>query len=165
MSEPVSGNGGLHGLGLSRRVRELGARATAMVLAGGKGERLQPLTQHRLKAAVPFGTHSSLEGGTVRNSVVGPDVWIRQGALVENSIIFGKTVIEERVKVRQAIIDHGNIITTGGRVGYDKEHDASRYRITDGGIVVIPHAPWEENTERRMPWTEDALFAGMRMLA
>ena len=27
----------------------------AMVLAGGKGERLLPLTQDRAKAAVPFG--------------------------------------------------------------------------------------------------------------
>ncbi|MGH7183215.1 MAG: sugar phosphate nucleotidyltransferase, partial [Nitrospiraceae bacterium] len=26
-----------------------------MVLAGGKGERLQPLTEHRAKPAVPFG--------------------------------------------------------------------------------------------------------------
>ena len=26
-----------------------------MVLAGGKGERLYPLTQHRAKPAVPFG--------------------------------------------------------------------------------------------------------------
>src|SRR5262245_65868472 len=35
---------------MSRRTRVL-----AMIMAGGKGERLQPLTRDRSKAAVPFG--------------------------------------------------------------------------------------------------------------
>jgi len=30
-------------------------KVLAMVLAGGKGERLYPLTEHRAKPAVPFG--------------------------------------------------------------------------------------------------------------
>src|SRR5262249_29446471 len=47
-------------LGSRRSHRELGlmrrrARVLAMVMAGGRGDRLQPLTRERSKSAVPFG--------------------------------------------------------------------------------------------------------------
>jgi glucose-1-phosphate adenylyltransferase len=46
-----------------------GLKATAVVLAGGRGERLRPLTDYRAKAAVPFGGMCRLIDFVVSNLV------------------------------------------------------------------------------------------------
>jgi glucose-1-phosphate adenylyltransferase len=102
-----------------------------------------------------------IDRGTIRNSVVGPEVWVRRGALVESSIILGKAVIGEGARIRGAIIDHGNTIAAGERIGYDPGRDAVRYRLSAAGIVVVPHAQREEQDEGIPRWTEDAHSAGI----
>jgi len=85
--------------------------------------------------------HSTIvSGGYVRNSVIGPRVRILSGAVVEDSVVLGDTVIKERAKIRRAIIDHGNVIGEDARIGFDLDRDASRYHIDKAGIVVMPHA-------------------------
>lgn len=51
--------------------------------------------------------------GTVRRSVVGPRVEVQTGAVVEDSVLMGDTVVAAGAAVRTAIVD------TGVRVGRD----------------------------------------------
>ena len=54
-----------------------GPRVLGIVLAGGEGKRLAPLTHDRAKAAVPFGGNYRLIGFVLSNQVYGE---IRQNA-------------------------------------------------------------------------------------
>ncbi len=55
-------------LGVPATIRGM-TRIFTMVLAGGKGERLQPLTEHRAKPAVPFGGKYRIIDFTLSNCI------------------------------------------------------------------------------------------------
>ncbi|MDO5535811.1 MAG: sugar phosphate nucleotidyltransferase [Propionibacteriaceae bacterium] len=55
--------------------------------------------------------------GTVRRSVIGPRVEIRAGAVVEDSVLMGDTVVEAGAEVRTTIVDTGVRIGRGAVVG------------------------------------------------
>jgi glucose-1-phosphate adenylyltransferase len=92
-----------------------------------------------------------VSGGYVRNSVIGPRVTIASGAVVEDSVIIGDVVVEERARIQRAIIDHGNVIRAGERIGCDPDSDADRYYLDKSGIVVVPHNPRPSSGDRRVP--------------
>jgi glucose-1-phosphate adenylyltransferase len=79
-----------------------------------------------------------LSGGVVRNSILGRNVRVHTGALVEDSIIMDSCDIGRRAKVRRAILDKNVHIPPDTTIGYDREADAARYFVTESGIVVIP---------------------------
>ena len=64
---------------------------------------------------------------------------IASGAVVEESVIIGDVLVEERARIRRAIIDHGNVITAGEQIGFDPDSDAARYHVDTCGVVVVPH--------------------------
>src|ERR1051325_2388940 len=44
-------------------------------------------------------------------------------------------------KIRHAIIDKANVIPSGTTIGYDREGDRQRYKISPGGVVVLGRGP------------------------
>jgi len=78
-----------------------------------------------------------LSGGIVRNSILGRNVRVHAGALVEDCIIMDNCDIGRRSKLRRAILDKNVRIAPDTTVGYDRDADQSRYFITESGIVVI----------------------------
>jgi glucose-1-phosphate adenylyltransferase len=79
-----------------------------------------------------------LSGGVVRNSVLGRNVRVHAGALVEDCVIMDNCDIGRRAKVRGAILDKNVRVLEDSLIGYDLEADRARgYHITDSGLVVI----------------------------
>ena len=79
-----------------------------------------------------------LSGGVVRNSVLGRNVRVHAGALVEDCVIMDNCDVGRRAKVRGAILDKNVKIPEDTLIGYDLATDRARgYHITDSGIVVI----------------------------
>jgi glucose-1-phosphate adenylyltransferase len=78
-----------------------------------------------------------LSGGVVRNSILGRNVRVHAGALVEDCIIMDNCDIGRRSKLRRAILDKNVKIAPDTVVGYDLNADQSRYFVTESGIVVI----------------------------
>jgi glucose-1-phosphate adenylyltransferase len=78
-----------------------------------------------------------LSGGIVRNSVLGRNVRVHAGALVEDCIIMDNCDIGRRAKVRRAILDKNVKVPEDTSVGYDPAADAARHFRTESGIVVI----------------------------
>ena len=68
--------------------------------------------------------------GRVQGSVLGPAVRVRKGAVVEGSILFNNTVVEEGACVRNAIVDKRAVIGRRATVGGEGEPPAG------GGLVV-----------------------------
>lgn len=74
-----------------------------------------------------FGPHASVNEamvgpasrirGTIRRSVIGPGVDVHTGALIEDSVLVGDTVVEAGAQVRSSVIDAGARIGRDARVG------------------------------------------------
>ena len=55
--------------------------------------------------------------GLVENSVLGNSVVVKKGAVVKDSVIFGKVEIDENAVVENAIIDEEAVVEKGAKVG------------------------------------------------
>jgi glucose-1-phosphate adenylyltransferase len=105
-----------------------------------------------------------IDGGFVRDSVIGPQVRVQSGAIVEESVILGQTIIKERARVRRAIIDRGNVIEEEDKIGFDLRSDLSRFHVDDSsGIVVVPLAEYSQGLELWPAWPEPAMQSALRM--
>jgi glucose-1-phosphate adenylyltransferase len=78
-----------------------------------------------------------LAGGIVRNSVLGRNVKVHTGALVEDSILMDRCDVGRRTKLRRCILDKNVQVPPDTAIGYDLEADAARYHVTESGIVVV----------------------------
>jgi len=79
-----------------------------------------------------------LSGGVVRNSILGRNVRVHTGALVEDCIIMDNCDIGRRAKLRRAIVDKNVKVLPDSAIGYDRAADTARgYFITESGIVVV----------------------------
>jgi len=78
-----------------------------------------------------------ISGGSVRDSVLSPDVRVNSYAEVESSIVFSHVDIGRHCRIRRAIIDRDVHIPEGTVIGYDTESDRQKYFVTDSGITVV----------------------------
>jgi glucose-1-phosphate adenylyltransferase len=78
-----------------------------------------------------------ISGGTVRDSVLSPNVRINSYAEVDHSILFSHVSIGRHCRVRKAIIDRDVHLPEGTVIGYDVEGDRQKYFVTESGITVV----------------------------
>ena len=78
-----------------------------------------------------------LHGARVRGSVIGRNVHIDPGAVVEDSIVLARGHIGADARVRRTIVDKNAHIPVGEQVGFDEDHDRHRYHVSETGIVVV----------------------------
>jgi glucose-1-phosphate adenylyltransferase len=76
-------------------------------------------------------------GGTVRRSIISPEVLIERGALVEDSVIMDQTIIGAGAVVRRAILDKSVHVEAGARLGVDPATDRALHTVSKGGVVVV----------------------------
>lgn len=90
---------------------------------------------HALDSIVSAGCIVS--GGTVRNSVLSPDVRVNSFSEVDSSILFSHVNVGRHCRIRRAVIDRDVHIPEGTTIGYDTEADRQHYFVTDSGITVV----------------------------
>ncbi len=78
-----------------------------------------------------------LAGGMLRGSVMGRNVRVHSGAVVEDSVVFDNCDIGRRARVRRAILDKNVRVPEDATIGFDRERDKSLYHVTESGIVVV----------------------------
>jgi glucose-1-phosphate adenylyltransferase len=78
-----------------------------------------------------------ISGARVQNSVLSPDVIVRDHSEIVESVVMEHVRVGEHCKIRRAIIDKDVVIPDKTDIGYDPEHDRRRFDVTDSGLVVI----------------------------
>ena len=73
----------------------------------------------------------------MRNSVLASDVHVADGATVEGSVILPGARIGRGAVVRRAILDKNVVVSEGAIIGVDRERDEERFKVSDGGVVVV----------------------------
>ncbi|MGB2578436.1 glucose-1-phosphate adenylyltransferase [Elusimicrobium simillimum] len=74
----------------------------------------------------------------VRNCVLGSNIIVHEGCVLEDSVVMDSCEFKKGSKVRKAIIDRFNVIGERQTIGHDPQSDAQRYFIDPSGIVVLP---------------------------
>src|SRR2546423_8949430 len=78
-----------------------------------------------------------VSGGTVRYSVLSPDVRVNSYTEVDSSILFSHVNIGRHCRIRRSIIDRDVHIPEGTTIGFDPETDRQKYFVTETGITVV----------------------------
>ncbi len=84
------------------------------------------------------GAGSIISGGQVKRSVVGRNVRVNSQSRVTDSILMDNVVVGRRAELRKCIIDKNVIVPEGMKIGFDREGDGCLFRVSKGGIVVVP---------------------------
>ena len=101
-----------------------------------------------------------ISGANVAHSILSQNVFIDDGSMVENSVIFDDVKIGKRVRLNRCIIDKDVCIPDGEVIGFDRKKDRTRFTVTDSGIVVIPKGYiFEDNDSSDLSTTENKLTA------
>lgn len=80
---------------------------------------------------------SVIAGARVLRSVLGPEVSVGPGSLVEDSILLGRTKVGAGVRLRRVIVDRDVVIPDGYVVGENPEEDALRFVRSPDGITAL----------------------------
>ena len=79
-----------------------------------------------------------IAGGEVYRSILFSGVFIDDLAMVRNVILFEGVHVGANVKLQNCIVDKNVEIPEGESIGFDMEKDASRFLISENGIVMVP---------------------------
>jgi glucose-1-phosphate adenylyltransferase len=80
---------------------------------------------------------SIVSGGHIASSIIGPDVYVDEGAEVTDSILFPGVRVGAGAKLHRAIIDKSVIIPAGYEIGLDPKADAALFTASDSGVIVV----------------------------
>src|SRR6201981_3369497 len=78
-----------------------------------------------------------VSGGTVKNSVLSPDVRVNSYTEVDSSILFSHVNIGRHCRIQRAILDRDVHIPEGTTIGFDPEADRQRYFVTESAHTGV----------------------------
>ncbi|MBK5930516.1 glucose-1-phosphate adenylyltransferase [Halochromatium salexigens] len=78
------------------------------------------------------------EGTRIKNSIIRREAVIDEGAELEDCIIMDYVHVGKGARLKKVIVDRHNAIEPGAMIGYDREADAKRYKVSSGGVTVVP---------------------------
>jgi glucose-1-phosphate adenylyltransferase len=78
-----------------------------------------------------------IAGGTVRRSVLSPEVRVERDALVEGSVLLDGVRVGSGAVIRNAIVDKNVVIAPGVQIGVNPERDRERFKVSENGVVAI----------------------------
>lgn len=79
-----------------------------------------------------------IAGGSVQHSILFPQVFVDDGAFVEDTILFQGVQVGAGARLRRCIIDKNVVVPPREQIGYDSKRDRERFTVSEQGIVVVP---------------------------
>jgi glucose-1-phosphate adenylyltransferase len=79
-----------------------------------------------------------IKRAVIRNSILGRNVWVNEGARIEDAIVMDYTSVGKGAHIRRAIIDRYNIVAGEQGGGLDGGRDRMRFHVDPSGLVVVP---------------------------
>ena len=83
------------------------------------------------------GSGCIVSAASVIRSVLSANVFIDDGAVVEDSVLMPGVRVGKGATVRHAILDKNVVVGEGESIGVDLERDRDRYSVSSGGVVAV----------------------------
>lgn len=81
-----------------------------------------------------------ISGGTVRRSILSPNVRVHSFSHVDESILMEGANVGRHARIRRAIVEKNVHIPEHAVIGYDLQEDAKRFRVCGDNLVVVEGA-------------------------
>jgi glucose-1-phosphate adenylyltransferase len=79
-----------------------------------------------------------VSGGVIDDSVLSPNVRVRENAEITESVILSNATIGRNAVIGRAILDKNVVVSDNAKVGVNREDDRARgFVVSDGGITVV----------------------------
>jgi glucose-1-phosphate adenylyltransferase len=78
-----------------------------------------------------------ISGAKIVHSLLFSNVRVSSYSEIKDSVILPDASIGQNCKIQNAVIDKGTQIPDGTTIGFDREEDKKRFRVTENGIVLI----------------------------
>ena len=78
-----------------------------------------------------------ISGATVRHSLLFSNVRVNSHALLQDVVVLPNVKIGRSCRITKAVIDKWCDIPEGTVIGEDPEHDAERFHVSPGGVVLV----------------------------
>jgi len=65
------------------------------------------------------------------------NVRVHSYSVVEDSVILPDVEIRHNCRIKRCVIDKGTVIPEGTVIGENREEDAKRFYVSEGGIVLV----------------------------
>ncbi len=91
---------------------------------------------------------TTINGATIKNSVIRSGVSIGKGSSVEDCIIMDNVAIKENCKLKRVIIDKNNTVESGEQLGFDPDKDRFHCHIDASGIAILPREGRKKRRKR-----------------
>jgi glucose-1-phosphate adenylyltransferase len=85
-----------------------------------------------------LGAATLIHRAHIRNSIVRREAVVEEDAHLEDCVIMDYVRIGRGAHLRRTIVDRHNLIAAGIRIGFDADADRERFRVSPGGVVVVP---------------------------
>ncbi|HET6370441.1 MAG TPA: glucose-1-phosphate adenylyltransferase, partial [Nitrospiria bacterium] len=77
-------------------------------------------------------------GARVDRSILSPEVWVDERAVVEKSILFQGVQVGPEARIKHCIVDKHVFIPPKETIGYDLDRDRERFTVSEQGVIVVP---------------------------
>jgi glucose-1-phosphate adenylyltransferase len=78
-----------------------------------------------------------VSGAVIDQSLLFSNVHVDERSSVHRSVIMPGVKIGAGCTIRRAILDEGCLIPDGMQIGVDREADAARFTVSEGGVVLV----------------------------
>jgi len=78
-----------------------------------------------------------ISGASVQHSLLFSDVRVGERSVVKDSVILSGCRIGHNVKLSRVVLDNKCDIPDGMQIGFDREEDAKRFHVSQGGVTLV----------------------------
>jgi len=93
------------------------------------------------------GAGTIVSGARLERTVCSARVRLHSYAQVQDSVLFPRVEVGRGARLRRCIVDKGVRVPPGEVIGEDPALDAKRFSVTEGGVVVVARAHYDQRDE------------------